>query len=119
MNSVMEQFIRTNYPDEVAHAWSRVGEPEINTDAGSPESTDLFVTLKPRAAWTRARSQAELVELLSKDLKQFEGQVVWFTQPIEMRLNEMLTGSRADLALKLFGEDIDTLIAKGAELKKV
>ncbi|HZT80583.1 MAG TPA: efflux RND transporter permease subunit, partial [Gemmataceae bacterium] len=119
MNLQMEKFIRANYPDEVAHVWSRVGEPEINTDAGSPESTDMFITLRPRAKWKKARSQAELVELLSRDLKRFKGQIVWFTQPIEMRLNEMLTGSRADIALKLYGEDIDTLIAKGDELEKI
>jgi cobalt-zinc-cadmium resistance protein CzcA len=119
MNLEIENHLKTTYPDEVAHVWSRVGEPEINTDAGTPESTDMFVTLKPRQQWKKARSQDQLVELLSKDLQRFKGQAMWFTQPIEMRLNEMLTGSRADLALKLFGEDIDTLVAKSTELEKL
>jgi cobalt-zinc-cadmium resistance protein CzcA len=119
MNTQMERYIRAHYP-EVTHAWSRVGEPEINTDAGSPESTDMYLTLKPREQWRQGlRTQADLVELLAKDLKRFRGQVIWFTQPIEMRVNEMLTGSRSDLSLKLFGDDIDVLIAKGAELEAV
>lgn len=119
MNLQIEKFLREQYPDEVAHVWSRVGEPEINTDAGSPESTDLFVTLHPRERWQKARSQADLVARMSTELKQFKGQIFWFTQPIEMRLNEMLTGSRSDLALKLFGDDIDTLITKSAALERI
>jgi cobalt-zinc-cadmium resistance protein CzcA len=119
MNRALEKHIRANYPDEVKQVWSRVGEPEINTDSGSPESTDMFVSLHPRSKWKKAKTQTELVEVLSKDLKRFRGQEIWFTQPIEMRLNEMLTGSRSDLSLKLFGSDIDTLIAKSRELEAI
>ena len=93
MNLQMEKHILANYPDEVEHVWSRVGEPKINTDAGSPESTDMYVTLRPRSQWKKIKTQDELVEQLSEDLKRFKGQIIWFTQPIEMRLNEMLTGS--------------------------
>lgn len=67
----------------------------------------------------KIKSQEELVERLSTDLKQFKGQIIWFTQPIEMRLNEMLTGARADVAVKLFGNNIENLIAKAAEIEKV
>jgi len=119
MNVKMEKFIRETYSDEVEHVWSRVGEPKINTDAGSPESTDMYVTLHPRSQWKKVHTQDELVEKLSEDLKRFKGQIIWFTQPIEMRLNEMLTGSRADIALKLYGENIEGLIAKAADLEKV
>lgn len=119
MNTMMENYILTNYPDEVKNVWSRVGEPEVSMDAGSSEATDIFVTLHPRSHWKKAKEQRELVDLLSKDLRRFKGQTIWFTQPIEMRLNEMLTGSRADLALKLFGQDLDTLIAKGKELENI
>jgi len=119
MNTMMEKYILTNYPDEVKNVWSRVGEPEISMDAGSSEVTDMFVTLHPRSHWKKAKQQRELVDLLSKDLKRFKGQTIWFTQPIEMRLNEMLTGSRADLALKLFGQDLDTLITKSKELETI
>src|SRR4029079_16079865 len=107
VNTRMEQALLAAFPAEISHVWSRVGEPEVNTDAGSPETTDMFITLKPRAQWTRAASQDQLVQLMERELKHFKGQIIWFTQPIEMRINERLTGVRADVALKLFGEDID------------
>ncbi len=119
MNTLMEKHIKQNYP-EVENVWSRIGEPEINTDAGSPESTDMFVTLKPKEKWRpHLKTQSDIVAEMSKDLQQFKGQVLWFTQPIEMRINEMLSGSRSDLSLKLFGDDIEVLIRKSAELEAV
>jgi|694.fasta_scaffold13964_4 cobalt-zinc-cadmium resistance protein CzcA len=119
MNLSMERFIRERYP-EVQDVWSRIGEPEINTDAGSPESTDMFVTLKSVDQWRKQfKKQSDIVNSLSEDLKVFKGQTTWFTQPIEMRINEMLTGSRSDLSLKLFGSDVDTLIKKSGELEDV
>jgi cobalt-zinc-cadmium resistance protein CzcA len=119
MNLAMEKYIRENYP-EVKDVWSRIGEPEINTDAGSPESTDMFVTLKPASEWRPTfKRQADIVNSLSENLKIFKGQTTWFTQPIEMRINEMLTGSRSDLSLKLFGNDVETLVEKSTELEEV
>jgi heavy metal efflux system protein len=119
MNRSMEKFIRENYP-EVKDVWSRIGEPEINTDAGSPESTDMFLTLKPSNEWrAQFKKQSDIVTSLSKELQVFKGQTTWFTQPIEMRINEMLTGSRSDLSLKIFGSDVDTLIEKSSELEDV
>ncbi len=119
MNTRLERHILANYPDEVRHVWSRVGDPEISTDAGMSDGTDLFITLKPRDGWTKATNQQQLVEKMAQDLKRFAGQIIWFTQPIEMRLNEMQTGSRSDLSLKLFGNDIDTLIVKSRELQAI
>jgi cobalt-zinc-cadmium resistance protein CzcA len=119
MNTQMEKYILAHYP-EVKHVWSRAGEPEVNTDAGAPESSDVFVTLKPQEQWRpEIETQEQLVTMMASDLGRFKGQVIWFTQPIEMRVNEMLTGTRSDLSLKLFGNDIDTLIAKGEELATV
>lgn len=119
MNRSMEKFIREKYP-EVKDVWSRIGEPEINTDAGSPESTDMFLTLKPVYEWRpEFKKQSDIVNSLSKELQMFKGQTTWFTQPIEMRINEMLTGSRSDLSLKLFGSDVETLIEKSSELEEV
>lgn len=117
INTQMEGALLAAFPAEIAHIWSRVGEPEVNTDAGSPETTDMFITLKPRQKWVRAKHQDQLVELMERALAHFKGQVIWFTQPIEMRINEMLTGVRADVAVKLFGEDIDQLIATAEELE--
>lgn len=119
LNTQIETLLLKSFPNEISHAWSRVGEPVVNTDAGSPESTDMFLALKPRHNWVRASSQVELVGEIEKELQKFKGQLVWFTQPIEMRINEMLTGVRADVALKLFGEDMDTLIDKAQELEEL
>ncbi|MFN7805451.1 MAG: efflux RND transporter permease subunit [Planctomycetaceae bacterium] len=118
MNTRMEQLLLKNYPDEISHLWSRVGAPEVATDAGNLEVTDLFVALKPRKEWKKARLQSELVDLMVKDIDQFRGQITWFTQPIELRINEMVSGVRADVALKLFGDDFDTLIPKANELQQ-
>lgn len=109
-NTLIEQALLKKFPTEIEHVWSRVGEPDVNTDAGTPETTDMFVSLKPRGEWKQAETQVELVGVMEQALKDFQGRTIWFTQPIEMRLNEMLTGVRADLALKLFGDDLDTLI---------
>lgn len=118
-NTLIERMLLERFPDEIEHVWSRVGEPDINTDAGTPETTDMFVKLKHRHDWTRANSQAELVKVFEQEMKQFRGRTVWFTQPIEMRLNEMLTGVRADLALKLFGDDLETLIKSANQIADV
>ncbi len=73
MNTLMEKHIKENYP-EVENVWSRIGEPEINTDAGSPESTDMFVTLKPKEKWRpHLKSQSDIVAEMSEDLQQFKG----------------------------------------------
>jgi cobalt-zinc-cadmium resistance protein CzcA len=109
-NTLVEQMLLAEFPDAVDHVWSRAGEPDVNTDAGTPETTDMFVSLKPREEWQKAATQRELVGVVEKALAEFRGRTIWFTQPIEMRLNEMLTGVRADLALKLFGNDLNTLI---------
>src|SRR5262249_39629765 len=105
------------FPEEIEHVWSRTGSPEVATDAGSVEETDLFVTLKPREKWTHAKTQDELVAQMEQAVDDIPGQIVAFTQPIEQRINEMISGARSDIALKLYGEDFATLVAKGRELE--
>ncbi|HEY4261344.1 MAG TPA: efflux RND transporter permease subunit, partial [Schlesneria sp.] len=119
MNTRLEQMLLEKFPDEVERAWSRVGSPEVATDAGNVEATDLFVSLKPRASWKQARTQAALVEKMLVEVNEMKGQITWFTQPIEQRINEMVSGVRADVALKLFGDNFETLIPKTQELQKV
>ena len=118
-NMLMEKALKKAFPNEIDHIWSRAGEPDVTTDAGAPETTDMFVSLKPRPDWKRAETQTELVELMEDELVDFKGRTIWFTQPIEMRLNEMLTGIRSDVAIKLYGEDLDVLTEKAAELERV
>lgn len=118
-NTAMEQIILKNFPDEVQHVFSRIGTAEIATDPMGVELTDMFITLKPRAQWKKATTQAELTELLEEKLKDLSGQKISFSQPIEMRMNEMVSGSRSDLAVKLFGDDFAVLTAKAAEIEAV
>jgi cobalt-zinc-cadmium resistance protein CzcA len=119
MNTRMEQILLKNFPDEISHVWSRVGTPEVATDAGSMEISDVFVSLKPRSEWKLAKNQTELVSLMAKEMDEIRGQITWFTQPIEARINEMVSGVRADVAVKVFGDDLDELIGKGQELQSV
>ena len=73
----------------------------------------MFITLKPRSQWKKARTQAEFTELLDKALRDLPGQRLAYSQPIEMRINEMVSGVRADLGVKLFGDDFDVLVEEG------
>lgn len=119
LNTQMERAILASFPDEARHVWSRVGTAEIATDPMGVELTDLFISLKPREQWTKARTQAELTKLIQKELRQFPGQRIAFSQPIEMRINEMISGVRSDVGVKLFGDDFKVLVAKGQEIERV
>ncbi len=119
LNTAMERIVREKFPDEVRHVWSRVGTAEVATDPMGIELTDVFITLHPREKWTRAKTQAELVELLEKELRVIPGQKPEFSQPIEMRMNEMTSGVRSDLGIKLYGDDYAVLVAKAAEVERV
>jgi cobalt-zinc-cadmium resistance protein CzcA len=118
-NTQIERAILAEFPDEVEHVWSRVGTAEIATDPMGVELTDIFVTLKPRTVWKKARTQAEFTEMLDKALRDMPGQRLAYSQPIEMRMNEMVSGVRADLGVKLFGDDFDVLVKKAAEIEAV
>jgi heavy metal efflux system protein len=119
INGLMEKTLLAKFPDEIAHVWSRNGAPEVATDAGDVQATDMFVALRPRADWRVARTQAELVARMHEAVGSLPGQTTWFTQPIEQRINEMISGVRSDVAVKLFGDDFDTLVAEGKRLESV
>jgi len=119
MNTRIEQALLAEFPAEIAHVWSRTGTPEVATDAGAIEATDMFVALKPRDAWKRARTQAGLVDVMNTVVEGVPGQIIWFTQPIEQRINEMVSGVRADIAVKVFGNDLERLVRKAGEVAAV
>lgn len=119
LNSLMERQLVKDFPDEIKYIWSRIGSPEVATDAGDMEATDIFVTLTPRDLWKKATTQADLVGLMEQSIKDIPGQTIWFTQPIEQRINEMVSGVRSDIALKVFGPDFDTLLATAGKLERV
>lgn len=118
-NTQMEKALLDEFPDEVAHVWSRIGSAEIATDPMGLELTDVFITLKPRSEWKKASTQAELTALFEQKLRTLPGQRLAYTQPIKLRMDELGTGSRSDIAVKLYGDDLDTLAAKATEIERV
>ena len=116
-NTALERMLLDKFPDEVRHVWSRVGTAEVATDPMGIELTDLFITLHPRGRWTQARTQAELTVLMDREMRRFPGQKLAFSQPIEMRVNEMVSGVRSDLAVKLYGDDFDVLVKEAARIE--
>lgn len=93
---------------EVTHIISRTGSDEIGLDPMSLNETDNFLVLKPQQEWT-VSNKDQLLEKIRSVLDQLPGVAYSFTQPIEMRVGEMLTGSRGDVAIKIFGNDLNTL----------
>lgn len=115
----IEQRLLEKFPDEIEHIWTRTGTAEVTTDPMGLEVSDVFITLTPRDTWTRAETQEELVAAMNEDLEMMPGMNMVFTQPIEMRVNEMLSGVRADVAIKLFGDDFDVLREKADEIRRL
>lgn len=108
-NTRIEQILLDEFPDEIRHVWSRIGTAEVATDPMGIELTDVFISLNPRREWTRARSHGELVQAMESALDDLPAVNMVFTQPIEMRMNEMVTGIRSDVGVKIIGDDFDEL----------
>jgi len=113
-----EQIIKAKFP-EVKTIVTRTGAPELATDPMGPEISDVFVILKPIEEWTSAETKEELVEKIQKELTVIPGIGLSFTQPIELKFNELLSGARGDIAVKIFGDDLSILTDKGNEVLKV
>jgi cobalt-zinc-cadmium resistance protein CzcA len=94
---------------EVETVVSKTGRAEISEDPMGPEQTDVFVMLKPRRAWKSGRSKAELADAMQRELVQLPGLRYSFSQPIALRVNELISGVKSDLAVKVFGPDLPTL----------
>ena len=104
---------------EVEQVVSRIGAAEVPTDPMSMEESDVIIKLKPKGEWTSAKSKDELANKFKEALSEkIAGVDFEFTQPIEMRFNELITGVRADLAIKIFGENLDVLYQKALEIEK-
>ncbi|KPQ14128.1 MAG: RND-type heavy metal efflux pump permease component CzcA [Algoriphagus marincola HL-49] len=102
---------------EVNQVVTRIGAAEIPTDPMSMEESDIIVTLHPKDQWKTVDTKDELAEEFKKALEIIPGLDYEFTQPIEMRFNELITGVRADLAIKVFGEDLDILLSVATEIE--
>ncbi len=115
----IERLLLARFPDEIEHVWTRTGTGEVATDPMGLELSDVFVTLTPPERWTRGDTQDELVREMADELEDLPGMRSVFTQPIEMRVNEMVAGVRADVGVVLYGDDFDVLRARGREIERV
>ncbi|MBI5439792.1 MAG: efflux RND transporter permease subunit [Deltaproteobacteria bacterium] len=113
----IERMLLEKFPNEIERVWTRTGSAEVATDPMGVELSDIFLMLKPREKWRKAGSQTELVTAMEKEFDALPGMRMIFTQPIEMRVNEMVAGVRADVAVKVFGEDFETLKTKAREIE--
>jgi len=114
----IEQRLLDRFPDEIAHVWTRTGTAEVATDPMGLEVSDVFLTLKPRDEWTRGETQDELVAAMKAELEGMPGMRTVFTQPIEMRVNEMIAGVRSDVGIKLFGDDFEQLRERADAIRR-
>ena len=112
----IERILLDQFP-EVDQVVTRIGAAEVPTDPMSMEESDVIITLKPKSEWVSADSKDALAERFKEALAVIPGMEVEFTQPIEMRFNELITGVRADIAIKVFGEDLGILARKGEEIR--
>ena len=116
-NSVQKAFMK--FP-EVAETFSKIGTAEVATDPMPPSVADGFVMLKPRAQWPDPNmSKQALIQKMSDSLEQVPGTKYEFLQPIQMRFNELIAGVRSDVAVKIFGDDLDELLAAGKQIGKI
>jgi len=118
-NQIIETVLR-EFP-EVATVFSRTGSPEVATDPMAIDQSDVYVTLKPVDQWPTKRSKEELIDAMQKRLQEeAPGAVYSFSQPIQMRMQELMEGgSRSDIAIKLYGDDLDTLRRKADQIAAV
>ncbi len=115
MQAEVEKMVQTI--QEVKEVFSKIGTPEVATDPMPPNVADTFVMLKPRNEWPNPdRSKEDVVKEIEVALEKVPGNNYEFTQPIQMRFNELISGVRSDLAVKVYGDDLDVLLASAQEI---
>jgi len=112
------KILLDNFP-EIKHAVCKIGAAEIPTDPTPMETGDYIITLKPKEEWTSAKTREELVSEMEDKLVTLAGVKFEFQQPIQMRFNELMTGAKQDVAVKLYGDDLYTLADKASEIERV
>lgn len=113
-----EKLLKAEFP-EVKQVVSRIGSAEIPTDPMPVERADIMISLKPKAEWTSAETTEELMEKMEETLHTIPGLEAEISQPIQMRNNELLTGIKQDVAIKIFGDDLDELTKLGEHVGKM
>lgn len=109
-----EKTLIENFP-EVKEVISKIGTAEVPTDPMAVEDADIMITMKEKDEWVSAESREEIVNKMKEKLNLVAGASFDFTQPIQLRFNELMTGAKTDIAIKIFGEDMDELFARANE----
>jgi cobalt-zinc-cadmium resistance protein CzcA len=118
MQKTLEKTLR-EFP-EVKEVFSKIGTAEVATDPMPPNVADTFIMLKPRSQWPDpSRSKADLVTAIQQRVMDVPGNNYEFTQPIQMRFNELISGVRSDVGVKIFGDDLDTLLRVAGQVQAV
>jgi len=118
MQKVLESRL-SEFP-EVSHIFTKIGTAEVATDPMPPNVADTFIILKPRDLWPDPdKEKSQLIEEMEVAAKKLPGNQYEFTQPIQMRFNELISGVRSDLAVKVFGDDLDTLVEVAEQIEEV
>lgn len=118
ISKLIQHKLLAEFP-EIVEVVTKIGAAEIPTDPMPIETGDIMVIMKPKAEWTSAKTKQEMFEKMEKSLKSIPGMNYEFSQPIQMRFNELMTGSRADIAVKLYGDDLNILAEKGKEAEEI
>lgn len=113
-----EKLLKKEYP-EIKQVVSRIGSAEIPTDPMPVERADIMIALKPKAEWTSAKTTPKLMEKMEETLSAIPGLEAEISQPIQMRNNELLTGIKQDVAIKIFGDDLNVLTQQAGKVKKM
>lgn len=113
-----EKMLKDRFP-EIKQVVTRIGSAEIPTDPMPFERGDMMLSMKPKEEWTSADSRQEMMEKIEQTLKNIPGLNIEVTQPMQMRFNELMTGIRQDVAIKIFGEDIDVLTEQADKVAKI
>ena len=123
MQTLVEQALLKAFPDEIESIFARTGTSEVVTDVCGPEVSDTYIMLKPREQWKKAEAQLELTEAMEAVVRKIPGQNYEFSQPVELRMNELVSGVRSDLAVKIYGDEMEVMQKYAAivaeELRKV
>ena len=118
MQATLEKRLKENFP-EIREIFGKIGTPEVATDPMPPSVADTFVMLKPRDEWPDpSKTKAELVKEMEEVALTVPGNNYEFTQPIQMRFNELISGVRSDLAVKIFGDDLDVMLEVAKQVEK-
>ena len=112
------KILLENFP-EIKHAACKIGSGEIPTDPTPMETGDYIITLKDKSEWVSAKTREELVGKMEEKLVALAGVKFEFQQPIQMRFNELMSGSKQDIAIKIFGDDLNTLSQKASDVEKI